>query len=89
MQDLIGGGYQQIFLGGRYYQNAIVTLIGTIVIFLLVAYIESTRIELPLAHGKVRGARGRYPIKLMYASVIPVILVSALLANINMFAMLL
>lgn len=87
--QLVNGGYQQIFLGGRGYSNAIVPLIGTIVIFLLVAYIESTRIELPLAHGKVRGARGRYPIKLMYASVIPVILVSALLANINMFAMLL
>ncbi|RLF29941.1 MAG: preprotein translocase subunit SecY, partial [Thermoplasmata archaeon] len=33
-------------------------------------------------------ARGRYPIRLIYASNIPVILMSALLANINMFAML-
>ncbi len=89
LQQLVGGGYQQIFLGGGNYQNAIVPLIGTIAIFLVVVYAESSRIELPLAHGKVRGARGRYPIRLIYASVIPVILVSALLANINMFAMLL
>jgi preprotein translocase subunit SecY len=54
-----------------------------------VVYVESSRIELPLAHGKVRGARGRYPIRLIYASNIPVILMSALLANVNMFAMLL
>ncbi|RUA01329.1 MAG: preprotein translocase subunit SecY, partial [Candidatus Poseidoniales archaeon] len=44
--------------------------------------------ELPLAHGRVRGARGRYPIRLIYASNIPVILMAALLANVNMFAML-
>jgi len=89
LNQMIGGGYQQIFLGGGNYSNAIVPLIGTIVIFLIVVYAESSRIELPLAHGKVRGARGRYPIRLIYASNIPVILMSALLANINMFAMLL
>src|SRR5207249_4424639 len=54
----------------------------------LVAYVESTRIELPLAHGQARGARGRYPIRLMYASNIPVILVAAVLANVSMFSLL-
>jgi preprotein translocase subunit SecY len=65
-----------------------VALIGTIAIFLFVAYTESSRIELPLAHGGARGARGRYPIKLIYASNIPVILMAALLANVSMFSML-
>jgi len=87
--ELTTGGYQHIFLGGGGYVNAIVPLIGTIIVFLIVVYAESSRIELPLAHGKVRGARGRYPIRLIYASNIPVILMSALLANINMFAMIL
>jgi preprotein translocase subunit SecY len=81
-----GGGLEQIFLGPP---NPIIALIGTIAIFLIVAYVESTRIELPLAHGRVRGARGRYPIRLIYASNIPVILMSALLANVNMFSLLL
>lgn len=81
-----GGGFQQIFIE---QQNSIVALLGTIAIFFFVVYAESSRIELPLSHGRVRGARGRYPIRLIYASVIPVILVSALLANINMFALLL
>jgi preprotein translocase subunit SecY len=91
LEDMVAGGYQTIFVGNSRigYENAIVPLLGTIVIFLIVVYAESSRIELPLAHGKVRGARGRYPIRLIYASNIPVILMAALLANINMFAMLL
>jgi preprotein translocase subunit SecY len=83
--QLSGGGYEQIFLK---QPNPVVALIGTVVIFLFVAYTESSRIELPLAHGTARGARGRYPIKLIYASNIPVILMAALLANVSMFSML-
>ena len=87
--QIVGGGYQTLFLGNPQigYSNAIVPLLGTLFIFFLVVYVESSRIELPLAHGRVRGARGRYPIRLIYASNIPVILMSALLANVNMFAM--
>lgn len=83
--ELTGGGYERIFLA---QPNPMVALAGTIVIFLFVAYTESSRIELPLAHGGARGARGRYPIKLIYASNIPVILMAAVLANVSMFAML-
>ena len=79
-------GFRMIFIDPP---NAIIALIGTIVVFVIVAYAESTRIELPLAHGKVRGARGRYPIRLVYASNIPVILMAALLANVQMFALIL
>ena len=84
--ELASQGYDIIFLQ---QPNPMIALIGTIVIFMVVAYLESTRIELPLAHGGARGARGRYPIKLLYASNIPVILMSALLANISMVALLL
>ena len=83
--DMAGGGYELIFMG---QPNPLIALIGTIAIFLLVAYLESTRVELALAHKGARGARGRYPIKLLYASNIPVILMSALLANVSMFALL-
>lgn len=81
--QLASGGYERILLANP---NPVVALIGTIAIFLFVSYIESARIELPLAHGTARGARGRYPIKLLYASNIPVILMSAVLANVSMFA---
>jgi preprotein translocase subunit SecY len=88
LSELTSEGFQMIFTGYQGFQNALVPLLGTIAIFLIVVYTESSRIELPLAHGKVRGARGRYPIRLIYASNIPVILMAALLANINMFALL-
>ena len=83
---LVSGGYERILLQNP---NPMVALIGTIAIFFFVAYVESVRIELPLAHGTARGARGRYPIKLIYASNIPVILMAAVLANVSMFALLL
>src|SRR2546428_612890 len=83
--QLAGGGIEQIMVQPP---NPLIALIGTMAIFLIVAYVESTRIELPLAHGMARGARGRYPIRLMYASNIPVILVAAVLANVSMFSLL-
>jgi len=83
--EMSSWGYETIFLGEP---NSLVALLCTILIFFAVAYLESTRIELPLSHGSARGARGRYPIKLLYASNIPVILMSALLANVSMFALL-
>jgi preprotein translocase subunit SecY len=79
------GGFEQILFQPP---NPLIALIGTITIFLIVAYAESCRIELRISHVKARGARGRYPIRLIYASNIPVILMSALLANISMFSLL-
>ena len=70
------------------HANPIVALISSIIVFLVVAYAESSKLELPLTHGKVRGHRGQYPIRLVYASNIPVILMAALLANVNMFPLL-
>ncbi|HOW15348.1 preprotein translocase subunit SecY [Methanosarcina sp.] len=69
--------------------GGILALLSTVTIFLLVVYVESTRIEIPLAHSAVRGARGRFPVKLIYASVLPMILVRALQANIQMVGIIL
>jgi preprotein translocase subunit SecY len=84
--QMAGGGLEQILLR---YPNPITALLGTATIFFIVAWTESTRIELPLSHAEARGARGRYPLRLIYASNIPVILMSALLANVTMFSLLL
>jgi preprotein translocase subunit SecY len=84
--QMAGGGWEQVLLRAP---NPIVALVGTAVIFFLVAWTESTRIELPLSHAEARGARGRYPLRLIYASNIPVILMSALLANVSMVTILL
>jgi preprotein translocase subunit SecY len=77
-------GLERIFIDG-----GLLALISTIAIILFVVLVESTRVEIPLAHSAVRGARGRFPVKLVYASVLPMILVRALQANIQMLGTLL
>jgi preprotein translocase subunit SecY len=61
----------------------------TILIFLIVVYSESMRVEIPLSYGRFKGVRGRYPIRFIYASVIPVILTSAMIASANLVSRLL
>lgn len=71
----------------EYFGTDVLALVTTIIIFLVIVYVESTRIEIPLAHTAVRGARARFPVKLIYASVLPMILVRVLQANIQMIGM--
>jgi len=78
---LSGGSYLQ------YFTPDLLAFIVTISIFLVVVYVESTRIEIPLAHSNVRGIRARFPVKLIYASVLPMILVRVLQANIQMIGL--
>ncbi|OYR42242.1 MULTISPECIES: preprotein translocase subunit SecY [unclassified Halorubrum] len=67
----------------------ILALFTTVFIFGIVVYAESVRVEIPLSHARVKGARGRFPVKLIYASVLPMILVRALQANIQFVGQLL
>ncbi len=68
---------------------SLLTFTLTIVMILVIVYIEGIRIELPITSIKYRGFQGVYPIKLLYVSNIPVILVSALGANVTFFTELL
>ncbi|UCG44666.1 MAG: preprotein translocase subunit SecY [Candidatus Bathyarchaeota archaeon] len=63
--------------------------ITTIIVFLVVIYAEGVRVELPISYARYRGFRGRYPIKLLYVSNLPVIFASALFANIYFISQLL
>jgi len=67
------------------------TMLGfftTLVVFFVVIYVEGIRVELPVSHASYRGFRGKYPIKLLYVSNLPVIFASALFANIYFFSQL-
>ncbi|MGB7000788.1 MAG: preprotein translocase subunit SecY [Halobacteriota archaeon] len=77
--EILEGGITFLF------QHHMIALISTIAVFFTVVYLESTRLEIPLAHAVARGARGKFPIKLLYASVLPMILVRALQATIQGF----
>lgn len=68
---------------------SLLTFSLTLVMILVLIYVEGIRVELPITSIKYRGFQGVYPIKLLYVSNIPVILVSALGANITFFARLL
>ncbi len=57
----------------------------TVLIFVAVAYFESLKVEIPLSYGRF-GIGARYPLKFFYTSNIPVILASAVLANVVLFA---
>ncbi len=73
---------QNAFVRNPSYLPALLGLFTTIVVFLIVIYFEGIRVELPVSHAGYKGYRGRYPIKLLYVSNLPVIFASALFANV-------
>ncbi|MDA4127926.1 MAG: preprotein translocase subunit SecY [Thaumarchaeota archaeon] len=73
----------------NYRYPSLITFILTLTMILLLVYIEGIRVELPITSIKYKGFQGVYPIKILYVSNIPVILVSALGANVSFFTRLL
>jgi len=63
----------------------LIGLISTIFFALLILYLEGVRIEVPVASARFKGFTATYPIKLLYVSNIPVILVAALIADFQFF----
>lgn len=68
---------------------AIVSIVATIAVFLFCVYGQAMKVEIPLSFGRVRGYGMRWPLRFMYTSNIPVILIAALMANIQLWARLL
>jgi preprotein translocase subunit SecY len=60
-------------------------IIATIILFLIVVWIQNLKIEIPLSYDRLRGYSMKWPLQFLYASVIPVILTSALIANFTLF----
>jgi protein transport protein SEC61 subunit alpha len=56
-------------------------LFATFLVFLIVIYFQGFRVELNLISRKMKGYSQKYPIKLFYTSNIPIILQTALVAN--------
>jgi len=67
----------------------ILGFVTTVAVFIIVIYVEGVRVELPVSYARYRGFRGKYPIKLLYVSNLPVIFASALFANVYFFSQLL
>jgi len=62
-------------------------IIGVIGIFLVVVFAEGMHVNIPISFGQ-SGMGGRYPVKFLYVSNMPVILAMALFMNFQLWAML-
>lgn len=60
----------------------IIPIITTVGIFAVIVAAESTKVQIPIERGKT-GQSTKYDVKLIYASVLPIILVRAIQANIQ------
>ncbi len=79
LQSIINGAV------GRDAAVAAAAIIATIAVFLLVVWAQGLKVEIPLTYERIRGYNIKWPLAFFYASVIPVILVAALLANLQLF----
>jgi len=60
------------------------TIVLTALIFLVIVFAQSMKIEIPLSYDRIRGYAIKWPLPFFYTSVMPVILVSALAANLQL-----
>jgi preprotein translocase SecY subunit len=92
LQELLGGRQtlvDWVFGSQNGIYPSLLGFIATIVVFLIIIYLEGIRVELPMSYAGYKGFRSRYPIKLLYVSNLPVIFASALFANVYFFSQLL
>ncbi len=85
---IIPGMLQEIVSGTPTLQNLlpyILPLLSTVLVFILVVYAQSMRVEIPLAFGSIRGFGRKWPLKFIYTNVMPVILTSAILINLQVW----
>jgi len=65
--------------------SALSAIIVTVLIFLVVTWTQSLKVEVPLSYGKLRGYAVKWPLAFFYSSNIPVILTAALLVSLQVF----
>ena len=73
------GAVPQFIASGQI--SSLVPILSTIVVFGVVVYLQAMRVEIPLTFGNVRGFGQKWPLKFLYTSVMPVILIAALIQN--------
>lgn len=63
-----------------------VQVASTVLLFVVVVYFETLWVDVPLSLGRFTGRRGGYPVKFIYASVIPVIFTMSIFGTFRFFA---
>jgi preprotein translocase subunit SecY len=67
------------------FVSALAAILATILIFLLIIWAQSLKVEIPLSFGRIRGYGVKWPLAFFYSSTIPVIFTAALVANVQLF----
>lgn len=75
--SIIGGDSKGFLL-------ALFSIAVTAALFLIVVWVQSLKVEIPLSFDRLRGYGMRWPLQFFYTGVLPVILVSALSANLQL-----
>ena len=78
LQSLVNGAPIEALTAG-------LAILVTAIIFLMVVFAQSLKVEIPLSMGRLRGYQIKWPLSFFYASTIPIILTAALVANIQLF----
>ncbi|MFH1586934.1 MAG: preprotein translocase subunit SecY [Candidatus Diapherotrites archaeon] len=65
--------------------NYMFPILAAVVVFMVVVFAEGIHVNIPITMGR-RGTGGRFPVKFLYVSNIPVILAIALFANVQLMA---
>ncbi len=79
-----GGIIWRTFINGD--PLLLLPLVGVFAIFFIVVFAEGMHVNIPITMGH-RGTGGRYPVKFLYVSNMPVILAMALFMNIRLWAL--
>ncbi|MEM2920687.1 MAG: hypothetical protein QXF26_00030 [Candidatus Bathyarchaeia archaeon] len=89
VEDLLGGTFTSERLLMRDPNGQLPTLFGLVITLAFLAfliYLENISVQVPISSSRFRGFSGRYPIKLIYLSTLPVILVFAIISNFSIMA---
>lgn len=82
--------FQSLAIGDKVTAGLMLSgVLATIFVFVVAVYFQAMKVEIPLSFGRVRGQGIRWPLNFLYTSNIPVILVAALMANVQLWARLL
>ena len=82
----IGGGgiLWKLFTTGELL--GLLPILAVVIIFLIVVFAEGMHVNIPITMGH-RGTGGRYPVKFLYVSNMPVILAMALFMNVRLWSL--
>jgi preprotein translocase subunit SecY len=82
--------FQSLAIGDKITAGLMLSgILATLFVFMVAVYFQAMKVEIPLSFGRVRGQGIRWPLNFLYTSNIPVILVAALMANVQLWARLL